>query len=60
MYADIDFGISSYRTYSNCNGSRTYWWDHEIDYCADGVGDVRYVGDECNDHLFSMRVFRLF
>lgn len=59
-YADISFGISSYRTYNNCNGSRTYYWGNEFDWCADGIGDVYYVGDECNDHLWSMRVYRAF
>lgn len=58
--ANIVYGTSSYRTYNNCNGSRVYFWDFEIDHCIDGVGDVRYVGDECNDHVFSMRVYRAF
>lgn len=50
-------GISSFAVLNNCTFSSTYHDTNETNFCANADGNDNYVGDQCNDHLYSMRVW---
>jgi hypothetical protein len=51
-------GISSYGVWFYCNGSQTFYRANDTTPCSEGTGDVRWVGQACNYHIYAMRVFR--
>jgi hypothetical protein len=50
-------GISSFAVLNNCTFSSTYHDTNRTNFCADADGNVNYVGNYCNDHLYSMRLW---
>ncbi|WP_147263939.1 hypothetical protein [Prauserella sp. PE36] len=54
-------GISSYRADPTCNGQTLYHEPNYVRQCgAHQTGTLKNVPWECNDHLFSMRVYRAY
>ncbi len=50
-------GVSSFVVLNNCTFSSTYHDTNLTNFCANADGNVNYVGDQCNDHLYSMRLW---
>lgn len=53
-------GITSYVYHSECSGATTYRGTNFTDICRHEFGHVKFVGDKCNDHVWSMRVYKYY
>lgn len=50
-------GISSFELENNCNHASLYYQVQLQNHCGDFTTAAYYVGDACNDHVFSMRIW---
>lgn len=54
-------GVSAFTTYNNCSGQRYYHDTGFTNYCGVNTGYyLDWVGNYCNDHLLSMKVYKFY
>lgn len=54
IYNGLIGGISSYQVFNNCGTTDIYHDTNESGFCGTHEGSVSYVGNACNDHLYSI------
>jgi hypothetical protein len=54
-------GISSYTIDNDCTGQDGYYWANKTTPCwFSHYGDNPWIGMQCNDHLYSMQVYKYY
>ncbi|MBO0839405.1 MAG: hypothetical protein J2O49_01070 [Sciscionella sp.] len=56
-------GITSFHYNSSCDGQTGWYWANRTGACGKIInhyGSMEYIGDDCNDHLWSMHVYKYY